>query len=318
MTILVTGASGFIGGYIVCQLAKNTQYQIIATGRTQTHAFDNLSNVKYQSIDLSNDIPDITCDVCIHCAGLADDRASQNDYYTHNQFATQHLLKAISGCNQFIFISSSSVYDFSDGQVKYESDASISKQLSLYGMSKLQTENVIRASDIDSITILRPRAVYGQGDRVLLPRILKMVRKYFILAPGKLKTNSSMTHIQNLYESIQRSLDLAKSGVHIFNIADKEVYSLRNVIGIISKQKYGHQRFIIIPLWVISTIIQLSRILKIKTSLTQQGLNYLSQNSVLNTDLACKHLNLNFSHNFYNCRPYWNDCELEEMNRNKK
>lgn len=52
MKILVTGASGFIGGKIVENLAKNTDYDVLATGRSSTAKFGHYPNVTYFTQDL--------------------------------------------------------------------------------------------------------------------------------------------------------------------------------------------------------------------------------------------------------------------------
>jgi nucleoside-diphosphate-sugar epimerase len=152
MKILVTGASGFIGGNLVELLAADERNDIVATGRSFTNKFDPYPNVAYFQQDLSVAVPDQSCDVCIHCAGLADDRSSIEQFITHNVKATENLLHAVRHCKVMIFISSASVYDFADGKVKFEEDAHMSDQISLYGQSKLLAEEAIGASGIRSFT----------------------------------------------------------------------------------------------------------------------------------------------------------------------
>jgi 2-alkyl-3-oxoalkanoate reductase len=286
--ILVTGASGFIGGYVVKQLARNSTYSIIATGRSQTSLFEDITNVDYFQADLSKRVKNVSCDVCIHCAGLADDNSTEEEFEQSNVLATELLLRTIKSCKTIIHISSSSVYDFSKEEVKTENDAELDSNLSLYGISKLKSEGLIRKSGIPSIYILRPRAVYGPGDRILLPRILKLIKKSIIMAPGSFKVRTSLTHVQNLYEAIEKSLIQSKRGIQIFNIADSCVYNLRDVVGQIAYHKYQHKNHLHIPIWFIRWIIFLSSTLRIRLPITNQSLNYISQNSVLSTH-AAKH-----------------------------
>jgi dTDP-6-deoxy-L-talose 4-dehydrogenase (NAD+) len=54
MKILVTGASGFIGRYVVSMLAK-TEHDIIATSTQKTRQnLENINRLKYISADLNN------------------------------------------------------------------------------------------------------------------------------------------------------------------------------------------------------------------------------------------------------------------------
>lgn len=299
MIILVTGASGFIGGYVVRELARNTSYSIIATGRSVTSAFDTLSNVRYIKADLTQGFPETLCDACIHCAGLADDNSTSEEFECNNVEATHLLLHSLKSCKTFIYISSSSVYDFSDEKVKTENEATMNATISLYGLSKLNAEDLVKKSDIQSVYILRPRAVYGHGDRVLLPRILKLIKKNRVIAPGSLQVQTSLTHIHNLYEAIEKSLMQSTNSIHIFNIADSCTYNLKEVIGKIAYQKYGHKRFLHIPVWFIKLIVSVQSLLRLKSTITRQSLNYITQNSVLSIKNAKESLNYLGTCNFF-------------------
>lgn len=300
MKILVTGVSGFIGGRIVETLAENTRNEIVATGRSQSTKFNTYKNVKYVQQDLSKEIPDQFYDVCIHCAGLADDQSPPEQFYINNVVATEHLVKSLQQCATFIFMSSASVYDFADGEPKHESDARINSNISDYGKSKLQAEQIVTDSGIASVYILRPRAVYGKGDRVLLPRILRLIKGNKMILPGKLSNQTSLTHIQNLCEAVTNSIIQSKQGVNIFNIVDSRIYDLQSIFGEILQAKTGKKKFIQIPAFVARLFVALNSIFKFKTPLSTQSLNYISQNSVLLINKAVEELNYKGALDFYN------------------
>jgi len=300
MKILVTGASGFIGGNIVLALVKeDSNYEVIAIGRKQIDKFNNFQQVEYLSLDLTKNLPQIECDVCIHCAGLADDRSSKKDLIEQNVFATQQLINALIGCKTFIFISSSSVYDFSDNQAKKETDASLSDNLSQYGESKLIAEKIIEKSGINSIYILRPRAVYGKGDYTLLPRILKLFKFNKIISPGSLDISISLTHINNLTNLIIAAFKQSKKGIFIYNISDKIVYNLKSIIGEISLKKNGKKSFIRIPVKIIQLILFFNSLFKIRSNISKQSLLYLTQNAVLIIQKVQSDFEFDCSSNFY-------------------
>ena len=118
MRILVTGASGFIGGRIAEALTANLHATITATGRSSTDRFEKTTGITYFTHDLTAGLPEQSCDACIHCAGLADDRATWEQYVANNLVATRNVLDAVKKCRVFVFISSASVYDFSVGADK--------------------------------------------------------------------------------------------------------------------------------------------------------------------------------------------------------
>lgn len=281
MKILVTGATGFIGGEIVEMLAKDKQINIEATGRSNTNRFIGYTNVTYFQQDLCVEIPLQNCDVCIHSAGLADDQSTEEEFYRNNIEATENLLKALTNCKLFIYISSASVYDFSDGKIKTEMDTSHTKKISLYGKSKLYSEKIVLSSPIKSVYILRPRAVYGKGDRVLLPRILKLIKKNKMIVPSKLSTKTSLTHIQNICEVVNKSIKQSKPGKHIYNVADKVEYDLKTVFSEILYKKTGAKKIIQIPFWLVKLLVGINKVLGRKTNFNHQSIDYISQNSTL-------------------------------------
>lgn len=299
MTILVTGASGFIGGHVVEQLAKQNAHCIIATGRSKTDRFRELKHVHYIPLDLSQSMPEQLCDVCIHAAGLADDQSTREQLEQSNVDATARLLQSIPQCKVFIYISSASVYDFSDGKIKHEHDAHLDADLSFYGRSKLNGEKIVQESNIQSLYVLRPRAVYGPGDRVLMPRILKLVRANRILVPGAFNALSSLTHVQNLFEAVELCMQQAKAGQHIYNLADATAYRLKEVIGAIAYHKYNHKNFVHVPIPIVRASMYLQQALGRKPVVTRQSLNYMTQDSILSIDKARTELGYRATFNFF-------------------
>jgi nucleoside-diphosphate-sugar epimerase len=299
MKILVTGASGFIGSSIVEVLATDGHHEIWATGRSFTNKFDLYPNVTYFQQDLSAGIPDQVCDACVHCAGLADDKSSREQFNTHNVIATENLLHAVRDCKLVIFISSASVYNFADGTVKFEHDVRPDNQISLYGQSKLLAEKAVGASGIKSVYILRPRAVYGRGDRVLLPRILGLIKKNVMILPGKLSSRASMTFIGNLTEIVVKCLAQSAPGLHIFNVADKVTYDLRTVFRQILMRKSGKRTFIVIPMPILAFFVYAVSFLGVKGRLSKQALKYITEDSVISVEKAEKLLGYTGQYEFY-------------------
>lgn len=306
MRILITGASGFIGGYLVEQLASNSEYQILATGRSACGRFDDLSNVEYFRMDLS--VPSnakVDCEVCIHAAGLADDHASAAELMSANVGAVKHLLKVIGHCQCMIHISSSSVYDYSDGQVKSEVDASLDHDLSCYGTSKLIGEQVIARTSIPAVYILRPRAVYGPGDRTLLPRIQQLVHRRLMIAPGTLMFSSSLTHVRQLLNAALLCMDQSKKGVHVYNIADQQTYVLKDVFAEIAYHQAGHRKLWHLSSGLINIVIRLKEVFGIQAGISRQSFDYLSQHSVLSIDKAKKEIGFSAEVSFFGTIAEW-------------
>jgi nucleoside-diphosphate-sugar epimerase len=299
MKILVTGASGFIGGKIVECFAQDYTCEISATSRSDSNRFNAYKNVVYIQHDLSKEIPEQNCEVCIHCAGLADDQSTEESFYINNIKATYNLLNALKSCKVVIYISSASVYDFSDGLLKHENDTEKENAVSNYGKSKLHAEELVKASGIPSIYILRPRAVYGPGDRLLLPRILGLIRMNRMIIPSTLAKKTSLTHVYNLCEVVNKAVLQSKNGIHVFNVADKMEYPLKSVFASILYRKSGGRSFITIPTFLLVLMIRVNSMLARKSQLSIQALNYLTHNSLLSVEKAERELDYVGFYSFY-------------------
>jgi 2-alkyl-3-oxoalkanoate reductase len=299
MKILVTGATGFVGGRVVEALSRLPHLSITATGRSSLNPFHLDPEITFLVLDLSEPLATMPqYDACVHCAGLADDASSTQELYRANVQATQNLCSALTQCKVFIFISSASVYDFSDEKVKVETDTHHTDQLSEYGKSKLQAEHSVANATLPSRYILRPRAVYGRGDRHLLPRICRLIRTNRLILPFPLEKKASLTHIDNLIESILAALKQAKAGLHIYNISDPKAYQLHEVFWSVAQWHTQGQlkSILVLPNWALKTLLFLSTYISKwfdkPPLLTPQSLRYLALDAVLDCSAIQKDLKI--------------------------
>jgi nucleoside-diphosphate-sugar epimerase len=105
------------------------------------------------------------------------------------------------------------------------------KKLSGYGRSKLLAEGILQKTWVnDSCFILRPRGIYGAGDKVLLPRLLKLVRHNKMIRPGSMNVHLSMTHFSNFAMAVESCLHSQKKGFTTYNVADDKTYVLYDIV----------------------------------------------------------------------------------------
>lgn len=231
MKIIITGATGSLGAHLVRHYAA-AGHEILAVGRTANPPVTLLKLAKWQQADITKTLSFPEADVIVHCAGLADDRANRQDLFAANVLGTENVCLAAKHIPLFIHISSSSVYSFSQDPISedYISHSS-EKNLSPYGWSKLLAEKtILEKSHSTKNVILRPRGIYGPGDKVLLPRLLGMVKNERFISPGKMNVLLSMTHFENLAHAIDCVLRSALQGNREYNIADAQPYVLFDVL----------------------------------------------------------------------------------------
>lgn len=182
---LVTGATGGLGLALTAALLE-ADYAVTATGRAEP------SRKRLESMGAAVVLADLLeadlaalCsgqDVVFHAAALSSPWGRDVDFQRINVDATAALLTAAqdAGCDAFIFVSSPSIYsDFRDQIGLTEGSRQPDRALNAYARTKRQGEDRVLAADRPGFrtTAIRPRALVGPDDAVLLPRILKLLRR---------------------------------------------------------------------------------------------------------------------------------------------
>ncbi len=171
MRVLVTGATGFVGGHL-CQEFLHSGHQVVAMVRRESQWLAKLG-VKQVIAHLED--PDSLqsalteagkVETLVHNAGLV--RAKSLDHYWEvNAIGTFNLLEAVKSAGtlsgQVIYISSLAAAG--PGRLVREEDKP--RPITPYGTSKLYGERFLKASGIPGL-ILRPPVIYGPRDRALL------------------------------------------------------------------------------------------------------------------------------------------------------
>ena len=161
-------------------------------------------------------------DVVFHVAGIAhikETSDNQDFYYKVNRdLAYETAQKAKEdGVEQFIFLSSMSVYGIENGIINRDTPL---KPNSAYGKSKIEAEDLINKLEENCFTIatLRPPMVYGKGCRGNYPRLAGLALKTPVFP--KVDNKRSMIYIDNLSEFVKRLIDNRSGGLFFPQNAD--------------------------------------------------------------------------------------------------
>ncbi len=230
MNILITGATGFIGGRLANALIENNHH-IVATGRSDLPQNNLDSRVKYIKGDLEDlsHCQEVTkgIDILIHCAGKAGTWGSYESFFSANVTATTNLLSSAqeNGVQRFINISSPSIYFNYHDQFDLKEDYLPRKFSNHYAKTKfLAEEEVSKAHSQNFLTVsLRPRLVIGAGDNNVLPRMVQMQREGKLKQVGEGNNHITVTSIGNLIHAVELTLEApaAKMGT-TYNIGNPD------------------------------------------------------------------------------------------------
>jgi nucleoside-diphosphate-sugar epimerase len=122
------------------------------------------------------------CDSVIHAAALSASWGREAHFIAANVTATQALLDAArsGGVRRFVLISSPSVFARRSDQTGIGADTPpVARPLNAYARTKLAAERIVLAAHGAEMATcaLRPRALVGEGDRVILPRLAALARR---------------------------------------------------------------------------------------------------------------------------------------------
>ncbi|MEM6804245.1 MAG: NAD-dependent epimerase/dehydratase family protein, partial [Bacteroidota bacterium] len=230
MKVLVTGASGFLGGRLSKYLAEK-KYEVLAFSRNpkRKQEFETLGiaytfKKPYEEASLRKALEGVHA--IVHCAALSSPWGKFEEFYEANVGLTQRLLALAqqSGVKRFVNISSPSIYfDFQDKLAVKESDQLPESFVNEYAETKLMAEEWVlsqHGKGIETIS-LRPRAIIGAEDQVLFPRLMKAYDTGRLRIIGDGKNKADFTSVSNLVVAIESCL-------HIGAEACGESYNISN------------------------------------------------------------------------------------------
>lgn len=181
MRVLVTGATGFLGGYIIDYFEKQG-CEIVAVGRNSSKGIALKSpQTTFVCGDLTNaDFVENLCDnidIVVHASALSTIYGKYDDFYNANVLATEYLCRSAlkHGVKRFVFVSSPSIYSENKDKFNIKEDDSLPKfELNYYIKTKKLAEKVVQEYAKKGLNdvIIRPRGLFGIGDTSLTPRII--------------------------------------------------------------------------------------------------------------------------------------------------
>lgn len=240
MKVLVTGATGFIGGAIVEDLVKEG-HEVFALVR-KTSKTDHLAGLGVKCVP--GDITDkdslyaITgkFDAIFHCAAYVDDK-NRKKLRQVNILGTESVCKLAVRLQvqKLVYLSSVAVVS-GHFQTPLTEELSYSAT-NLYGESKIEAERIVwdyRRRGLAAV-ILRPPMVYGEGEPHLLRVILFLIkhRIFSILDGGRNRLH--LGYVKNIAQAAVMSLHNDNFLKGVFFVGDKEVLTVREIYSIMAE-----------------------------------------------------------------------------------
>lgn len=248
-SILITGASGFIGSFIV-EEALNRKFGVWA-GIRSSSSREYLRNRKIHFLELDFAHPNELraqlsghkgtynkFDYIIHCAGVTK-CVNKNDFDHVNYLQTKYFVDTLRELNmipkQFIFISTLSVF----GPVQENTYAPISENdvplpNTAYGLSKLKTELYLQSIPGFPYVIYRPTGVYGPREKDYF-LMAKSIKQHTDFAVGFRRQDLTFVYVKDIVQAVFLGMEKQVSRRAYF-LADGKVYNSRTFSDLIRKE----------------------------------------------------------------------------------
>ncbi len=260
MTILITGADGFVGAALIRRLQQTPDTDVRACTRRPVRS--DAANITWlQTPSLADDVswlPQLAdVDVVIHLAALVhrgdiDSPAIEQEYQAINVAGTRRLAAqaATAGVRRFIFLSSVKVHGDSGGF----SETSPLAPTDAYGRSKRDAELALRqlgdSSGLEYV-IVRPPLVYGPGVKANFRAIANAVAKGIPLPVGGIDNRRSLIAVDNLVDFLLLCTTHPAAAGEAFLVSDGEDLSTPQLVRMLGAAQARPGRVLRVPVSVL-------------------------------------------------------------------
>lgn len=235
--VLVTGASGFLGGHVVRDL-QGHGFEVFAAGR-RAAALDTLVDPAHRLVgDLASLAhADLAVDAVIHCAALSTPWGPWRDFLRANVEGTSHVVEFArrNQVRRVVHVSSPSVYAAPRDRLRIrEEEVDTGNRLDGYIRSKIAAEALLqaalRADVLPELVILRPRGLIGAGDPSLVPRLLEVHRRVGIPLFDGGRNLIDVTAVENVAIALRLALDAGDPAGAVYNITNDDPRRFRDLV----------------------------------------------------------------------------------------
>jgi GlcNAc-P-P-Und epimerase len=235
-TIAVIGGSGFIGTRLV---------ELLLEAGHSVRIIDKQQSKKYPQLRLAGDVRNVD-DILLGCRGCdviynlaaehKDDVRPISLYDDVNVQGARNICAAAEelGINEIIFTSSVAIYGFSPHELDEEANIGY---INDYGRTKYEAEQVflgwVRANTLRKLRMLRPTAVFGEGNRGNVYNLIRQLGKKHFVMVGDGENRKSIAYVGNVAACLRFLLQINGQQIEIFNYADKPDLKMNELVPLV-------------------------------------------------------------------------------------
>ena len=263
--VLITGASGFIGSFIVEEALQRGMEVWAAVRKSSSREWLQDDRIHFIELnlssenDLKNQLKDYVFDYVVHAAGVTK-CLKKEQFYQVNTEGTRHLVHALLALQmpikRFVYLSSLSIFGAIREQLPYlpirEDDEP--QPNTEYGKSKLAAEDILEAvADKLPYVILRPTGVYGPREKDYF-LMVKSIQSHTDFSVGFKRQDITFVYVKDVVQAVFLAMEHGKSGRRYF-LSDGQVYQSSTFSDLIIRE-LGNPWCLRVkaPIWVLRVV----------------------------------------------------------------
>ena len=264
MKILITGASGFIGSFIIEEALKRGLETWAAVRGSSSKAYLQDERINLIALNLSSreelveQLRPHQFDYVVHAAGVTK-CIDKRDFRRINTEGTKNLVLALQQLKmpvkRFVYLSSLSVFGAIREQQPYEEirETDTPQPNTEYGRSKLEAEQWLDTLKDFPYVILRPTGVYGPRERDYF-LMAKSIKGHSDFAVGYKRQDITFVYVSDVVQAVFLAIEKGQTGRKYF-LSDGEVYQSTTFSDLIHEE-LGRPWWIRItaPVWVLRIV----------------------------------------------------------------
>lgn len=265
MKVLITGASGFIGSFIIEEALNRGMETWAAVRKSSSKTYLQDERIQFIELNLSSkeqlieQLRPFHFDYVVHAAGVTK-CLDKHDFQRINTDGTRHLVEALMELQmplkRFVFVSSLSVFGAIREQQPYKEilESDTPQPNTQYGYSKLAAEQYLeQLGSAFPYVILRPTGVYGPREKDYF-MMAKSISQHCDFAVGFRRQDITFVYVSDVVQAVFLALEKGKTGRKYF-LTDGEVYQSTTFSNLIHEE-LGRPWWVRItaPIWILRVV----------------------------------------------------------------